>query len=95
MSIAVVATAIAKPDRSEEFGMALRALVEPSRADDGCEMYVVHRSLDEPNTWLVYEQWASKEHLDRHLATPHLVGFLEQAPELLTADLDLKVLSIG
>ena len=42
----------------------LRALVGPSRKEDGCLAYNLHRSVDTPGALLLHEVWASREAWD-------------------------------
>jgi len=67
----------------------LRALVGPTRKEEGCLQYDLHRGADQPGTFLFHEVWASREHHAAHTRTPHflrwnarkdaLVGSLESA----------------
>lgn len=83
VDLTVVAEMLAKTGREEELQRRLLALVEPTRKEDGCVQYDVHRSTTEPGRFVFYENWESKDHLDRHLATPHLKEFLGVAGDLL------------
>src|SRR5579885_2567062 len=38
----------------------LRALVAPTRREEGCIRYDLFRSLDAPNAFLLHEVWASR-----------------------------------
>jgi quinol monooxygenase YgiN len=92
--IAVVAVLKAKPGKEEALGEALGKLVSPSREDDGCISYDLHRNLDDRSVFIFYERWESKELLDQHLAQPHLTAFGEKAGELLDGPSDVKILEI-
>jgi quinol monooxygenase YgiN len=48
MSITNLAFLRARPGREEALGQALLAVMEPSRAESGCEAYELHRSSQEP-----------------------------------------------
>src|SRR5450755_1264309 len=39
----------------------LRALVGPTRREDGCVRYDLHRAADAPGGYLLHEVWASRE----------------------------------
>ncbi len=81
--LTVVAEMLAKPGREDELKRHLLALVEPTRREEGCVQYDVHVATGEPGRFVFYENWTSREMLDRHLASPHLQAFLKAAPELL------------
>lgn len=87
----VVAVITARPGCEEAVEGWLRGLLEPSRQDPGCLAYDLHRSLDEPGTFVFYEAWESREMLDAHLAAPHLSAWREAAGELV-AGAEVKVL---
>ena len=80
----------AKPGKTDELGEALKALLEPTRAETGCISYDAHRSNDDPYLYLMYETWESEDALRAHFETPHLKDFVGKLPELVQGDLDLK-----
>ena len=51
----------------------LRALVGPSRREEGCLAYNLHRSLDTSGALLLHEVWASREAHTEHTNTPHFL----------------------
>ena len=51
----------------------LRALVGPTRKEEGCLQYDLHRGADHPGTFLFHEVWASREHHAAHTRTPHFL----------------------
>jgi quinol monooxygenase YgiN len=81
--LTVVAEMLAKPGREEALRAQILALVDPTRREEGCVQYDVHQSTDEPGRFVFYENWTSREMLDRHLASPHLKAFLAVAGDLL------------
>jgi quinol monooxygenase YgiN len=81
--LTVVAELKAKPGREEDLRRALLALIEPTRQEEGYVQYDLHVHTGDPSRFVFYENWTSREHLDRHLATPHLQEFLGTADALL------------
>src|ERR1700735_5940368 len=51
----------------------LRALVGPTRREDGCITYDLHRGLDAGGAFLLHEVWATREHHRLHTRTPHFI----------------------
>jgi quinol monooxygenase YgiN len=51
----------------------LGALVAPTRKEEGCLLYELHRSADAPGAFLFYEIWASREAHAAHLRTDHFL----------------------
>ncbi len=80
--LTVVAEIIAKPGCEERLREELLRCIEPTRAEDGCLQYDLHVATDRPGHFLFYENWTSREVLDRHLATPHLERLSGLLPEL-------------
>ncbi len=80
--LTVVAEMIAKPGCEERLREELLRCIEPTRAEEGCLQYDLHTATDRPGHFLFYENWTSREALDRHLATPHLKRLSGLLPEL-------------
>ena len=51
----------------------LRALISPSRKEEGCITFDLHRSVDGPGGFLLHEVWASREAHTEHIHTPHFL----------------------
>ncbi len=51
----------------------LRALIAPTRKEEGCLQYDLHRGADQPGTFLLHEVWASRDHHAAHTRTPHFL----------------------
>ncbi len=51
----------------------LRALVGPSRKEEGCLAYNLYRSIDTPGALLLHEVWASREAHAEHTRLPHFL----------------------
>ena len=81
--LTVVAEMVAKPGKEEELRHQLLALVEPTRKEAGFVQYDLHECTDQPGRFIFYENWTSREMLDRHLQSPHLQAYLGMAGSLL------------
>ncbi len=81
--LTVVASMKAAPGRREELKAALQSLIEPTSQEDGYVNYDLHQGVEDPDTFVFYENWESAEALDAHLGTPHLVQFAEKSSDLL------------
>lgn len=91
MSITLIATIDVQPDHVDEVLSALKAVMAPSRQDEGCEHYQLNRDPDSATIFYMVEQWASPEALDAHVNTPHfkaLVSALEGKGELSIKQLE-------
>ena len=52
-------------------------LVPEVLKEPGVITYVVHRSIDDPSRFFVYEKYKSREDFDYHCTTPHFKEFFE------------------
>jgi quinol monooxygenase YgiN len=63
----------------------LRALVGPTRKEEGCLRYDLHRGADQPGSFLFHEIWASREHHAAHTRTPHFLRWNARKDALLAS----------
>src|SRR6516165_4131600 len=63
----------------------LRALITPSRKEEGCIQYDLHRSVEHPGTFLFHEVWESREHHTAHTRTPHFLRWNARKDALLAS----------
>lgn len=61
----------------------LRALVGPTRKEDGCLAYHLHRSTDTSGAYLLHEVWATREHHTQHTRTSHFLRWNARKDALL------------
>ena len=81
--VTAVARVRARAGAEELVKRACRALVAPSRREAGCLNYDLHQSADDPALFLFYENWESRDDLERHLESPHSLQFDESTAGLL------------
>jgi len=63
----------------------LRALISPTRKEEGCLQYDLHRSLDDPDLFLLHEVWASRQHHQAHYQTPHFLRWNARKDSLIAS----------
>ena len=80
--LTVVATFVARPGKEEELAPMLEAMLVPTRSEQGCINYDLHRSLDAPGTFVFTESWATKALWEAHMASPHAVELGKRKEEL-------------
>ncbi|MFE8100869.1 putative quinol monooxygenase [Brenneria goodwinii] len=91
--LTVVAQLTAKPGQEEELGRRLRNMIPPTLGEKGCINYDLHRSNDDPATWMFYENWESKEDLDAHIAAQHFTDFQKVKDEVLAKEMVVQYFS--
>jgi quinol monooxygenase YgiN len=63
----------------------VRALVSPSRKEDGCLRFDLHRSVEAPGALLLHEVWASREAHTEHTHLPHFLRWNARKDSLLAS----------
>lgn len=63
----------------------LRALVGPTRKEEGCLTYDLFRSSEAPAAFLLHEVWASREDHARHTNTAHFLRWNARKDALLAS----------
>jgi quinol monooxygenase YgiN len=63
----------------------LRALVGPTRKEEGCLAYDLFRSAEAPSAFLLHEIWASREDHTRHTNTPHFLRWNARKDALIVS----------
>lgn len=92
--LTVIATLRAQAGHEAALGEQLQGLVAPTRREPGCLDYDLHRSNDDPAEYVFYENWISKDDLDKHLQMPHMRAFAELAPGLLDGPVQTRLLTM-
>jgi len=83
--LTVVAVFQARPGRNDDLRDALVAMLAPTRAEDGCIRYDLHRSRGVEGQWFFDEIWASAAHHAAHRETPHVQALLARGGDLYDA----------
>ena len=84
-AVALVVAMHAKPGQELLLQAELTALVRPSRNEEGCLLYDLHRSTDVPGDFLFYEIWASREAHTEHTHTQHFLRWNARKDALLAS----------
>ncbi len=89
--VTVVARIKAKLGKEAQAKQELLKLLSPTRAEAGCINYDMHQSLDNQAHFLFHENWTNQGALNKHLETPHLKNFLNQADQLLAEPVEITL----
>lgn len=84
---AVTLIVILRPREGQEILLEaeLRALIGPSRKEEGCLTYELHRAVEPPGGFLLHEVWASRDAHTEHMHTPHFLRWNARKDALLTS----------
>jgi quinol monooxygenase YgiN len=90
--VRVIARAVAQQGKGDELKALLRGLVQPTRAEAGCQYYELFES-NLAGIFLFNELWESQEHLDAHAASSHFTEIFGKATALLDGPLEVHLLT--
>ncbi len=88
-AVRVVVKIVTRTDSVAEIRAIVLELADKSRQEAGCLLYEALENLAEPETFVLYEEWESADHLDAHNRTPHFHHAVASAAPLLAKPLDV------
>ena len=90
MSTTIFATVEAKSDSSNAVKAALRAMIEPTKAEPGCLHYALFASQEAPGTFHLLETYADDAALAAHHASAHFAALVENIGDKLARDIRIE-----
>ena len=88
--VTVIAHFYAKPERRDELEEILNEWPGLARREPGWVDYCLHRSEDDPNVFMFYENWRSRRDWETHNQMPYLKAFLDRRMNYLTRDIEVR-----
>lgn len=76
------------PEDRERYVEVTTEMCRRSRAEEGCHGYRVYADLEQDGRYVIVEEWADEQALQRHFAEPHTHDFLSALFPLLTEPAD-------
>ena len=79
---------IVRPERRSDLLETMRGMLEPARVERGCMSYRLYEDVENRNTFVLLETWATQEDLESHIRTDNqrqllaLMDLLSEQPEL-------------
>jgi quinol monooxygenase YgiN len=83
--LTIVAKIEAHNDKVEFVKAELLKLIEPTLKEAGCIQYDLHQDNEDPSVFVFYEQWESRELLQEHLNSPHLIGYVKATEGMVSS----------
>jgi quinol monooxygenase YgiN len=84
MTYVIAARWRSKDGHADAIAAVLRELVPACRKEPGVRMFIANRACDDPNVFLLYEQYVDEQAFRDHQQTPHFKALvLERAVPLL------------
>ncbi len=81
--VVVIADLVAKPEHATEVKDILLSFIKPTRQEEGCLTYELNVDNENPNHFLMYENWTTAELLQQHSKGKALVAGLAKLGELV------------
>ncbi len=79
-----------KPELREKAVAIVLHMQAETHKEPGVVAYTFFAPLDDPNTFFVYEEWASQEAVDYHNNSDHMKVFQGQIGEVLGGTVTVK-----
>lgn len=76
------------PENRERFAQVTTEMCRRSREEDGCDGYRVYADLEQEGSYVIVEEWADEEALQRHFSEAHTREFLAGLFPLLAEPAD-------
>ena len=92
-TLTIVAKIEAKPESIELVKAELLKLIEPTRKEAGCIQYDLHQDNTNPEVFVFYENWESRELWQAHMNNDHLKAYME-ATEGAVANFTLNEMAV-
>lgn len=72
-----------KPDKADAYKAAFDRCKQLTMKEDGCMSYCLLHATDDKTLFLIHEEWASQDALDKHSRTSHLKRFIEEEKDMI------------
>ncbi|WP_338779446.1 putative quinol monooxygenase [Metabacillus sp. FJAT-52054] len=73
----------AKSGKEEQLFGEMKKALAPSRAEEGCISYDLHRSKEDPGVFVFYENWKDQAAVDAHMQSAHYQAYREAIADLI------------
>ena len=94
MSVTLIARIKAKPGSEHELETAFRDMIKKVRAaEPGCLTYVLHKSNQDPTTFVWYETYTDQASFDAHRKTDHMKEMGTRIKDLLDGRPQVEMLT--
>lgn len=79
---------IVRPERRSDLLETMKGMLEPVRVERGCLSYRLYEDIENRNTFVLLEEWATQDDLERHISKDNqrrilaLMDLLSEQPEV-------------
>ncbi|MCA3757281.1 MAG: antibiotic biosynthesis monooxygenase [Phenylobacterium sp.] len=86
MTLIIAGSVRVPPENLERFRPHMKAMLEASRAEDGCLDYTYAEDVAEPGRIRVFEVWRDEAALEAHFQTSHMAEWCAHWPNFGVSD---------
>ncbi|MFN3574771.1 MAG: putative quinol monooxygenase [Phenylobacterium sp.] len=86
MPLIIAGTVRVPPENLEAFRPHMQAMLEASRAEDGCLEYSYAEDVAEPGLIRIFEVWRDPAAIDAHFQTAHMAAWRAAWPQFGVSD---------
>ncbi|HAF28251.1 MAG TPA: antibiotic biosynthesis monooxygenase [Bacteroidales bacterium] len=79
-----------KPENTNEYLKEFKNISPEVRAENGCLEYELYPCRADNSEFFLFERWESKEALDAHLKTGHMIEFISKTQDWFESK-DIKI----
>lgn len=83
-----------KAEHRDELIAMAKALVKPSRSEDGCVSYHFCEDRLEANCFLFFERWRDRASIDAHFQKNYFKDFAARFPSLIEGEASIHIYGI-
>ena len=94
MVIQVVKVAI-RPDQRDRWLELIELNAAQTRAEDGCESYLVCENVESPGEFVLVEEWTNLEAQYRHFRAPEFADLMGSVADVLAGPPDVSIHEIA
>ena len=95
MTVIIAGTVRVPPENLIRFKPHMEAMLDASRAEDGCLTYSYAEDVAEPGLIRVFEAWRDRAALDAHFQTAHMAEWRAAWPQFGVSDRKLSLYEVA
>lgn len=95
MKVIVAGTVRVPPENVEKLRPHMHAMLDASRAEDGCETYSYGFDAKEPGLVRIFEVWRDRDALTAHTKAPHMAPWRAAGAEHGVSDRRLALYEVA
>lgn len=95
MTLIIAGTVRVPPENLDRFRPHMQAMLDASRAEDGCLTYSYAADVADPGLVRVFEAWRDQAAIDAHFQTPHMAAWRAAWPQFGVSDRNLSLYEVA